>query len=283
MSVRRRAAAQSPREGAEAGARESSGRTSSARYEQFEGMPRAPTSSSSAHSTLSRRRAADPSSTCQVEPLDFGGERYEVTPTLVPVVLDVSRTTGNGYALRLRFEAGCADRACAAWSPPTRRRGRRARGRPARRRRGARVALRLRGGELDLAAWARDALALVRCRRRSSAGPDCAGSVPACGAQPQRRPDPTIGTSGSRTRAGRSCPRSELRASRLSAPAAGRRLASLAAHGRPQAEAVPLAHEQAPLAAQDHGAVVNACPQCPSRAARTGCARTAVLRRPRGR
>ena len=37
---------------------------------------------------------------------DYGGQRYEVEPALVPVLLDVSRTTGSGWAMRLRFEAG---------------------------------------------------------------------------------------------------------------------------------------------------------------------------------
>ena len=38
-------------------------------------------------------------------PLELGGERYTPDPELVPVRLDISRTTGNGYALRLRFSA----------------------------------------------------------------------------------------------------------------------------------------------------------------------------------
>ena len=43
-------------------------------------------------------------------------------PELVPVRLDVSRTTGNGWALRLRFDARRSTaRACAAWSPRRRR------------------------------------------------------------------------------------------------------------------------------------------------------------------
>jgi uncharacterized protein len=41
-----------------------------------------------------------------IDPFDFGGQRYAVTDALVPVRLDVSRTTGNGWALRLRFTAG---------------------------------------------------------------------------------------------------------------------------------------------------------------------------------
>ncbi len=39
-----------------------------------------------------------------VEPFELGGEHYLVEPALVPVVLDISRMTHNGYALRLRFE-----------------------------------------------------------------------------------------------------------------------------------------------------------------------------------
>ena len=38
-----------------------------------------------------------------IEPLELGGERYEVEPERVPVQLEVSRMTGSGYALRLRF------------------------------------------------------------------------------------------------------------------------------------------------------------------------------------
>src|SRR5207248_8506543 len=40
-----------------------------------------------------------------IDPFSLGGERYPVEPELVPVQLDISRTTGSGYALRLRFEA----------------------------------------------------------------------------------------------------------------------------------------------------------------------------------
>jgi uncharacterized protein len=39
-----------------------------------------------------------------LEPLELGGERYVPEPEIVPVRLDVSRMTGNGYALRLRFD-----------------------------------------------------------------------------------------------------------------------------------------------------------------------------------
>ena len=40
-----------------------------------------------------------------VDPFDYGGSRYAVAPDLVEARLDVSRTTGNGWALRLRFSA----------------------------------------------------------------------------------------------------------------------------------------------------------------------------------
>ena len=41
-----------------------------------------------------------------VEGFTLGGERYEATPEPVPVSLEVSRMTGGGYALHLRFSAG---------------------------------------------------------------------------------------------------------------------------------------------------------------------------------
>ena len=40
-----------------------------------------------------------------LEPFSFGGQSYAAEPDVVPVRVDVSRTTGNGWALRLR-EAG---------------------------------------------------------------------------------------------------------------------------------------------------------------------------------
>src|SRR5579871_3619219 len=41
----------------------------------------------------------------RIEPFELGGERYTVEPDAVPVRLDISRTTGQGHALRLRFAA----------------------------------------------------------------------------------------------------------------------------------------------------------------------------------
>jgi uncharacterized protein len=40
-----------------------------------------------------------------LDPLQFGGQTYAPTPAAVDATLDISRTTHNGYALRLRFEA----------------------------------------------------------------------------------------------------------------------------------------------------------------------------------
>ena len=42
------------------------------------------------------------------EPLELAGTRYEAAPESLPVRLDVSRTTGGGYALRLRASASLA-------------------------------------------------------------------------------------------------------------------------------------------------------------------------------
>ena len=41
----------------------------------------------------------------RLAPLELGGEHYVAEPEVVPLRLDVSRTTGSGYALRLRFAA----------------------------------------------------------------------------------------------------------------------------------------------------------------------------------
>ena len=103
-----------------------------------------------------------------------------MVPALVPARLDVSRTTGDGYVLRLRFEATlegpcmrCLEPASPAFEVDVREVSQ-----P-----GATDELSspyVTDGILDLHAWARDALALVLptallCR------PDCAGLCPECG------------------------------------------------------------------------------------------------------
>jgi uncharacterized protein len=115
-----------------------------------------------------------------IDPFELGGERYAVEPAPVPVRIDVSRTTGGGYALRLRFDATlsgpcmrCLQQAAPMFSVD------------------AREVSQPGGGEelespyveaqaLDLAAWVRDALALtlpaqLLCR------PGCEGLCPVCG------------------------------------------------------------------------------------------------------
>ncbi len=119
--------------------------------------------------------------TVHVEPLTLGGEPYEIHPAAIPVRLDVSRMTGNGYALRLRFAAtlvGACMRCLKDAEPQVELESREV-DRPG-------------GGEelsspymhdetLDLAGWARDALVLalptqVLCRE------DCAGLCAVCAA-----------------------------------------------------------------------------------------------------
>jgi uncharacterized protein len=131
-----------------------------------------------------------------IEPFSLGGERYPVQPEVVPVQLDISRTTGDGYALRLRFEATltgpcmrCLEPAARTFAidvrevsqPPDPRahapvRGRRNQGDE----NDELSSPYVEDGVLDLRAWARDALALsvpsnLLCRE------DCAGLCPVCG------------------------------------------------------------------------------------------------------
>ena len=40
-----------------------------------------------------------------IDPFELAGERYPVAGASVPVRLDISRMTGDGYTLRLRFQA----------------------------------------------------------------------------------------------------------------------------------------------------------------------------------
>jgi uncharacterized protein len=116
-----------------------------------------------------------------IEPLQLGGERYVAAPAEIPLSLEVSRMTGHGYALRMRFTAAlegpcmrCLKDALRDVEVD------------------AREVDRPGGGEelsspytkdeiLDLAGWARDAFALaapvqVLCRE------DCLGLCPECAA-----------------------------------------------------------------------------------------------------
>jgi DUF177 domain-containing protein len=116
-----------------------------------------------------------------IEALVLGSVRYAAHPRMVPVELNVSRMTGGGYALRLRFSAEIAGPCMRCLQDASPRVNVEARevDRPG-------------GGEeldspyvheetLDLAGWARDAFALampvkILCRE------DCAGLCPVCAA-----------------------------------------------------------------------------------------------------
>src|SRR3954449_809723 len=122
-----------------------------------------------------------------IDPFEYGGQTYSVLPELVPVRLDVSRTTGNGWALRLRFSATLDGPCMRCLEPAT----------PSfdvdsyevhQPGRGEELTSPYIGEELDLGSWARDALALalpaqLTCRV------DCAGLCPQCGANLNEDPD----------------------------------------------------------------------------------------------
>jgi uncharacterized protein len=133
-----------------------------------------------------------------IEPFMLAGESYPVCAPTVPARLDISRTTGDGYVLRLRVEATLHGPCMRCLAPAT-----------PRFQVDAREVFQPGGGEeldspyleegvLDLASWAREALALMLpatplCRD------DCAGLCPVCGADlnaagpdhaHEREPDP---------------------------------------------------------------------------------------------
>ncbi len=135
--------------------------------------------------------------TVRLEGFSFGGQEYRAEPREVPVRLDVSRMTGAGWSLRLRFQAALTGPCmrCLGEAQPSIEVDAREVDQPG-------------GGdeldspyvngeeELDLNGWARDALALalpaqIVCRD------DCAGLCPQCGKnlneephEHEREPDP---------------------------------------------------------------------------------------------
>jgi uncharacterized protein len=128
---------------------------------------------------------------------ELGGESYAVAPEVIPVVLDISRTTGTGYALRVRFDATLKGPCMRCLSPaaPSFAVDAREVSQP-----GAGEELEspyVTDGVLDLGSWSHDALALMLpaqllCRS------DCAGLCPVCGVdlnlagdhEHEREPDP---------------------------------------------------------------------------------------------
>src|SRR5947199_9347308 len=96
-----------------------------------------------------------------IDPFDLGGERYAVEPKLVPTRLDISRMTGDGYALRLRFSASLAGPCmrCLEEATPGFEIGAREGSQPGE---GGELDSRYSNhGSADLRTWARDALALT--------------------------------------------------------------------------------------------------------------------------
>ena len=132
-----------------------------------------------------------------VDAFEFGGQRYSVPDGEVHVALDVSHTT-TGYSLRLRFEAAllgpcmrCLEEAGHGVGVDAREIDQPGGGEEL-------SSPYLDADELDVAGWARDALALalptqIVCRA------DCAGLCPVCGEnlneagpehEHEREPDP---------------------------------------------------------------------------------------------
>ncbi len=113
------------------------------------------------------------------DPLQLGGQRYEVVNGHAPVVLDISHTT-TGWSLRLRFDARLEGPCMRCLEPAARTMhiDDREVDQP-----GGGEDLRspyVDGDELNLRAWANDALTLdldwqILCRD------DCAGLCPECG------------------------------------------------------------------------------------------------------
>jgi uncharacterized protein len=125
-----------------------------------------------------------------VEPFEFGGQRYAAEPDVVPVRLDVSKTTGNGWALRLRLTAAltgpcmrCLEAAAPAIEVDAREVEQPGAGDDE-----LSSPYVNEDGELDLAAWARDALALT-LPAQITCTPECAGLCPQCGANLNHEPD----------------------------------------------------------------------------------------------
>jgi uncharacterized protein len=116
----------------------------------------------------------------RIEPFELGDDTYPVDPPVVPVRLDISRTTGQGYALRLRFHAAlqgscmrCLEPADASFDIDAREISQPGAGEEL-------DSPYVAAGVLDVAAWARDALALI-LPRAILCRADCAGLCPICG------------------------------------------------------------------------------------------------------
>lgn len=115
-----------------------------------------------------------------LDPFELGGEHYPVLPATIEARLDINRTTGSGYALRLRFEATlegpcmrCLEPASPTFAVDSREVSQPGEGEEL-------DSEYVENHVLDVRGWARDALALalppaILCT------PDCAGLCPDCG------------------------------------------------------------------------------------------------------
>jgi uncharacterized protein len=127
--------------------------------------------------------------TVAIDPLSFGGQRYEAVPAEVPVRLDVSRTTGLGWFLRLRYHAQLSGPCMRCLEEASR---------------GIDVDVReveqpnagdedlrspyVEGDQLDVHAWARDALVL-ELPTQIVCSDDCKGICAICGENLNTAPD----------------------------------------------------------------------------------------------
>jgi uncharacterized protein len=116
-----------------------------------------------------------------IDPFELAGERYRVPAAAVPVRLDISRTSGDGYALRLRFAAELEGPCMRCLTPAAPAVDVDAREVSQPGESDELLSPYVEAGVLDLSGWAHDALALALpaqflCRE------DCAGLCPLCGA-----------------------------------------------------------------------------------------------------
>ena len=122
-----------------------------------------------------------------IDELQLGGEPYQASPHEVPVLLEISRMTGGGYALHLRFSAAISGPCmrCLKQAEPSVEVDAREVDRPSE---GEELQSPYVSKEkLDLAGWAHDAFALampvkVLCRE------DCLGLCPICAADLNEAP-----------------------------------------------------------------------------------------------
>jgi uncharacterized protein len=115
-----------------------------------------------------------------IEPFALGAETYAVDPSPVAAIVDASRMTGGGWSLRLRFSATlngpcmrCLEPAEPSFDVDAREVDQPGEGPEL-------DSPYVDNDRLDMAAWARDALALV-LPQQMLCGPECLGLCPECG------------------------------------------------------------------------------------------------------